>query len=257
MQDGTESMLRAIVEGAAAFAGSAALVTLFLAGAVAALLHRSRVRRMVTLPGRVVPAAARHTVTAAVAAATLALAAATPAAAHPAGTEPGTTEITPRDPRPPASLRAWLTQPAGPDDDPGPGATPPAPASAPATTTTTTTTAPATTSAVASPVTTTTTVTTPAPTRIAAAPGSRRDPVPPTLVPPAVLVNPEPVPGSVVVHPGDCLWTIAAARLAPGATNAEIDRAWRAIWAANRDRIGTDPNLIHPGLTLVMPASVH
>ena len=55
------------------------------------------------------------------------------------------------------------------------------------------------------------------------------------------------------VVPGDCLWSIAAGVLGRGATARAIDRGWRAIYAANRDAIGPDPNLIHPGLVLSLP----
>jgi nucleoid-associated protein YgaU len=60
-------------------------------------------------------------------------------------------------------------------------------------------------------------------------------------------------PVVVVVRPGDCLWDIAAAHLGPGATAAEIARAWPRWYAANRAVIGPDPNLIHPGQRLVPP----
>ena len=56
-----------------------------------------------------------------------------------------------------------------------------------------------------------------------------------------------------VVTSGDCLWSIAARLLGPKATTVAIDREWRAIYAANATSIGSDPNLIHPGLILVLP----
>jgi hypothetical protein len=55
------------------------------------------------------------------------------------------------------------------------------------------------------------------------------------------------------VEPGDCLWSIAARQLGPVATNRAIDRGWRAIYAANRTAIGSDPNLILAGLVLTLP----
>jgi nucleoid-associated protein YgaU len=79
----------------------------------------------------------------------------------------------------------------------------------------------------------------------------------PSTVP--VVPAPPPVapttsaPALVVVVEGDCLWSIAADRLGPDATNPAIDRAWRAIYTANRDAIGDDPNLIFPGLELALP----
>ncbi len=56
-----------------------------------------------------------------------------------------------------------------------------------------------------------------------------------------------------VVEPGDCLWSIAARRLGPSATNAAVDVAWRRIYERNRAAVGDDPNLIHPGLVLALP----
>jgi hypothetical protein len=54
--------------------------------------------------------------------------------------------------------------------------------------------------------------------------------------------------GSITVHRGDSLWSIARRHLGGGATNAGIDREVHRLWAANSRRIGTgDPNLIFPG----------
>jgi len=55
------------------------------------------------------------------------------------------------------------------------------------------------------------------------------------------------------VATGDCLWSIAARVLGRHATARAVDRGWRAIYDANRDAIGADPNLIHPGLVLTLP----
>jgi hypothetical protein len=55
---------------------------------------------------------------------------------------------------------------------------------------------------------------------------------------------------TVVVAPGDTLWSIAARHLPPDAPDALVARRWRAIYAANRGRIGPDPDLIQPGLHL-------
>lgn len=60
--------------------------------------------------------------------------------------------------------------------------------------------------------------------------------------------------GSVVVLRGDTLWSIAAHRLGRAATNADIDAEWRRWFAANRDVIGADANLISPGQQLRPPA---
>ena len=58
---------------------------------------------------------------------------------------------------------------------------------------------------------------------------------------------------TVVVRPGDSLWAIARRSLPADAGPAEVDRRWRAIWAANRTAVGTDPDLIHPGAELRLP----
>lgn len=61
---------------------------------------------------------------------------------------------------------------------------------------------------------------------------------------------------SVVVRPGQCLWTIAAAELAargrPADPSSVADR-WREIYAANHALVGPDPDLLLPGLRLVLP----
>lgn len=58
---------------------------------------------------------------------------------------------------------------------------------------------------------------------------------------------------TVRVRPGDALWSIAAELLAPGTDDAEVDRAWRGIYAANQERIGDDPDLLRPGTVLTVP----
>jgi nucleoid-associated protein YgaU len=58
-----------------------------------------------------------------------------------------------------------------------------------------------------------------------------------------------------VVQPGDSLWSISAARLGPGATDAEVEQAWQALWRANRATVGADPDLIEPGQRLDVPAA--
>ena len=57
----------------------------------------------------------------------------------------------------------------------------------------------------------------------------------------------------VVVLRGDSLWSIAAARLGPGATDEEIAAEWPRWYAANAATIGSDPNVIHPGQVLTAP----
>jgi nucleoid-associated protein YgaU len=59
---------------------------------------------------------------------------------------------------------------------------------------------------------------------------------------------------SVVVGPGDSLWTIAARHLPAGHTAADVARAWPRWYAANRAEIGADPGRIRPGQVLQVPA---
>ncbi|MCW2756548.1 MAG: hypothetical protein JWO46_294 [Nocardioidaceae bacterium] len=54
---------------------------------------------------------------------------------------------------------------------------------------------------------------------------------------------------TVVVRPGDCLWSIARDRL------GDAD-AWRAIHALNADVIGPDPDLLLPGVRLRLPTTL-
>lgn len=58
---------------------------------------------------------------------------------------------------------------------------------------------------------------------------------------------------SVVVRPGDTLWTLAAASLAPDASDAAVVQRWHAIHRHNRAAIGADPDLILPGTVLRLP----
>jgi nucleoid-associated protein YgaU len=58
-----------------------------------------------------------------------------------------------------------------------------------------------------------------------------------------------PAGGEYVVQAGDTLSTIAGklyGDVAPG--------AWRAIWEANRETIGDDPNRLRVGMRLTLPA---
>jgi hypothetical protein len=54
------------------------------------------------------------------------------------------------------------------------------------------------------------------------------------------------------VRPGDSLWSIAVAAL-PSADTAQVDRAWRRIYRANRAAVGHDPDLLLPGTILHTP----
>ncbi|MFC7727090.1 LysM peptidoglycan-binding domain-containing protein [Nocardioides sp. GCM10028917] len=53
-----------------------------------------------------------------------------------------------------------------------------------------------------------------------------------------------------VVRSGDSLWSIARAHPASG---TDVEARWRAIWRHNRDVVGDDPDLIHPGQALRLP----
>lgn len=66
-------------------------------------------------------------------------------------------------------------------------------------------------------------------------------------------VRPRGPASTVVVRPGDSLWLIAARDLGAGATDAEVTTRWHALYAANRARIGPDPDLVEPGLRLLLP----
>lgn len=57
----------------------------------------------------------------------------------------------------------------------------------------------------------------------------------------------------VTVQPGDSLWSIAARVLGAHATDADIAAAWPRWYAANRDVVGPDPNLLLPGQQLAPP----
>lgn len=70
--------------------------------------------------------------------------------------------------------------------------------------------------------------------------------VPLPVTPPVPPTPSNPV-DTYVVRPGDTLSEIAAKYLG-GASN------WRRLYDLNRQVIGTDPNLIHPGMVLKMPA---
>lgn len=93
-------------------------------------------------------------------------------------------------------------------------------------------------------------------TVVVAAVPAQADPAggPPTPEPePASTALLRPAPAELVVQPGDSLWALARSALPPTATDADIDRAWRRLWAANREAIGPDPDLIRPGTQLRRP----
>jgi diguanylate cyclase (GGDEF)-like protein len=57
---------------------------------------------------------------------------------------------------------------------------------------------------------------------------------------------------SVVVRPGDSLWSISEEWLGPNATPQQIYNKTARIYALNSERIGEDPNLIYPGEVLLL-----
>lgn len=62
-------------------------------------------------------------------------------------------------------------------------------------------------------------------------------------------------PTHVVVR-GDSLWRIARSVLADSdlaPTGSSVNELWQSIYELNRDLIGDDPNLIHPGQILKLP----
>jgi Tfp pilus assembly protein FimV len=67
----------------------------------------------------------------------------------------------------------------------------------------------------------------------------------------------QPTGNTVTVRPGDSLWLIAARRLGPDPSTVEIAEAWPQWYAANKQLIGSDPDLIRPGQVLHAPAPAH
>jgi hypothetical protein len=64
-------------------------------------------------------------------------------------------------------------------------------------------------------------------------------------------------PASVVaVRPGDSLWDIAARTLPDDASPADVAERSARLYRLNRAVIGSDPDLIHPGQRLRLPAAL-
>lgn len=88
------------------------------------------------------------------------------------------------------------------------------------------------------------------------APTTATTPTAPPAPAPPVISPPTPASESATTHvvrPGESLWTIARSHLTPGATDAEVDAAWRRWYAANHLVIGPDADLIRPGQNLTTP----
>lgn len=67
------------------------------------------------------------------------------------------------------------------------------------------------------------------------------------------LALPDRTFGGVPTHeiaPGETLWSIAVERLPA----RPVTEAWPRIYRLNQRRIGPDPDLVHPGTTLRLPA---
>jgi hypothetical protein len=60
-------------------------------------------------------------------------------------------------------------------------------------------------------------------------------------------------PPAYRVRTGDSLWSIAERLLPPRAEAARVDHTWRTIYRTNRAEVGPDPDLLHPGTTLLLP----
>ena len=71
--------------------------------------------------------------------------------------------------------------------------------------------------------------------------------LPPLFEPPAEKA----AASEYVVQPGDSLSTIAGRHFGDVGPNA-----WRAIWEANRETIGDDPNRLRVGMRLTLPATI-
>jgi LysM domain len=86
---------------------------------------------------------------------------------------------------------------------------------------------------------------------VEARPSPRRSAAP---LPPWLGGGPSrPAPAHTVAA-GETLWDIAAARLAPTRRSlAGTHRYWQEIYRANRPVVGDDPDLIRPGMRLVVP----
>lgn len=62
--------------------------------------------------------------------------------------------------------------------------------------------------------------------------------------------------GAVRVTRGDSLWSLSTRLLPDAATDGEVTTAWHALYHANLDLIGPDPDVIFPGTTLQVPRSL-
>ena len=94
-----------------------------------------------------------------------------------------------------------------------------------------------------------------APRPAAAAPSFDWPGLAPPPEPSRPRARPAAAPEAVRVRPGDTLWELAARSLPRPATDADRAAEWPRWWAANRDVVGDDPDLLLPGQRLVAPPS--
>jgi hypothetical protein len=97
----------------------------------------------------------------------------------------------------------------------------------------------------------------PSPSPEPAAPSEEEPPPPQLPAVPAERQAPRSDPAGRdfhIVRSGECLWSIAAALLPAGASNAEIAAEVKRLWRLNARRIGTgDPSLLMVGTRLRLP----
>ena len=93
------------------------------------------------------------------------------------------------------------------------------------------------------------------PVRTSTPPAARPAPA----APPSAATRPSPVTaaaGALVVRSGDTLWSLAEASLRSAGTrptDRQVAQAWPRWWAANREAVGDDPDLLLPGTVLRPP----
>jgi len=68
--------------------------------------------------------------------------------------------------------------------------------------------------------------------------------------------GPRVTPSTHVVAAGESLWTITADALGDRASLGDVARTWPALYRANREAIGRDPNVVDIGLPLLLPDSL-
>ncbi len=229
----TEAALRDAVTLAAWAVGVVGLALQLLACSAELLRRHRPAAGLVRIADRLVPAVGRRSAVAMFAAVAALVAVASPRAVSPSATLSG---VAGPEAGGPGTLRGWLT---GPDA----ATSKPTPPSSAATDRRDRETTPTTPLAAVEPV-------APPRPRPTAMPAARSTEMPEPA--PAASATP-PAPRTYTVTPGDCLWSIARRQLGPRASERAVDRGWRAIYAANAAGIGADPNLIHPGLVLVLP----